>query len=106
MSKTELTVLMACRNGERVLPRTLEGYRRLEAPPVGWKLLIVDNGSSDATSEIIDSFTRDLPIEILREPVPGKNKALNSGIPAIEGRLAVLTDDDAIPHPAFLAAWR
>jgi glycosyltransferase involved in cell wall biosynthesis len=105
MSKIELTVLMACRNGGQVLPRVLEGYRRVEPPPVGWKMVIVDNGSTDATFDIINSFSKDLPIELLRLNEPGKNRALNAGIAAVQGRIAVLTDDDAIPHPAFLSAW-
>src|SRR5689334_12160387 len=105
MNDVALTVLLATRNGEAVLPRTLEGYRRMRAPTVGWKMLIVDNASTDATAEIIEGFRAELPLEMLREPVPGKSRALNSAIPALQGKLIVITDDDSIPHPSFLVAW-
>jgi GT2 family glycosyltransferase len=105
MNAVELTVLLASRNGEAVLPRTLEGYRRAQPPPVAWKMVIADNGSTDSTREIIDAFSRDLPIELVQQSIPGKNAALNAAVPLVEGRLVVVTDDDAIPHPSFLAAW-
>jgi glycosyltransferase involved in cell wall biosynthesis len=81
MQKVQMTVLLATRNGERVLARTLEGYCRASAPPVGWKLVIVDNGSTDATPDIIKSFKKRLPLDALVEPVPGKSRALNAGLP-------------------------
>ena len=105
MRKIELTVLMASRNGERVLPRTLGQYCEIESAGVAWKLVIVDNGSTDSTADVIDSFKKHLPIDVLQQSIPGKNRALNTGLAAVEGRLAVITDDDAIPHPGFLAAW-
>ncbi len=105
MRKIEITVLMASRDGEHVLPRTLGAYRQTRAPGVGWKIVIVDNGSTDSTSEIIEPFKKDLPLEVLRQSLPGKNRALNTGLAAVEGRLVIITDDDAIPHPSFLTAW-
>ena len=105
MHAPELTVLFASRNGEAVLPRTLEGYRLAQTPPVAWEMVIADNGSTDSTRQIIDAFSQDLPIKLVQQPAPGKNRALNTAIPAIEGRLVVVTDDDAIPHAMFLAAW-
>ena len=41
-----LSVLMATRNGARSLPTVLDAYSRLEPPPGGWKLIIVDNDDS------------------------------------------------------------
>ncbi len=100
-----LTVLLATRNGEAVLPRMLEAYRRIQPPTVPWKMLIVDNASTDATAKIIESFRAELPLEMLCAPLPGKSRALNGAIPALQGKLIVFTDDDTIPHPSFLAAW-
>ena len=105
MTVIQLTVLIASRNGERVLPRVLAGYRSAVAPQVGWKILVVDNASTDTTPQVLNSFKRDLPLQILREPVPGKSRALNTGLQAVEGRFVVLSDDDAIPDPSFLTAW-
>jgi glycosyltransferase involved in cell wall biosynthesis len=105
MSHVELTVLFAARNGEDVLPRTLEAYCRAQQPSYPWKMVIVDNGSRDSTREILASFKRRLPLETLHQPVAGKNRALNLGLSAVEGRLTIVTDDDAVPDPSFLTAW-
>jgi glucosyl-dolichyl phosphate glucuronosyltransferase len=105
MSDVAVTVLLATRNGEHVLPQVLEAYCRVESPPRSWKLVVVDNGSDDSTEDVLASFKSRLPLEACREPVLGKNRALNVGLGTIEGRLVILTDDDAVPHPSFLRAW-
>ena len=105
MSEFALTVLCATRNGEQVLPRTLEAYCRVEAPLHSWKMVIVDNGSNDSTPAILESFKKRLPLELLGQPIAGKSRALNCGLNALEGGLAIITDDDAIPNSSFLTAW-
>jgi glycosyltransferase involved in cell wall biosynthesis len=77
----------------------------VEAPSQAWKMVIVDNGSNDSTPAILESFKKRLPLETLAQPIAGKNRALNRGLSALEGRLAILTDDDAIPNSSFLTAW-
>jgi glycosyltransferase involved in cell wall biosynthesis len=105
MQQIDLTVLFASRNGEKVISRTLSAYRHIKQANVSWKLVIVDNGSSDSTLEIIKYFQQHLPIEVCFEPVAGKNRALNRGLHAVEGQLIVVTDDDTLPSPSFLQAW-
>ena len=97
-----LTVLFATRNRADMLRHVLESYRSLQAPPSGWKLVIVDNGSTDSTAGTVGSFAKVLPIHFLTEPTPGKNAALNAGLNHVEGDLVVFTDDDAFPRPDWL----
>ncbi|MGO9702303.1 MAG: glycosyltransferase [Xanthobacteraceae bacterium] len=104
-SNIELTIIIATRNGERVLPRTLDGYCGTIRPPVGWKLVIADDGSADSTSEIARSYGSHLPLQLLALPARGKSHALNSAIDAAEGRYVIFTDDDTIPGMYFLIAW-
>ncbi len=101
-----LTVLMATHNGAKTLFEVLTAYCKLDSPDGGWKLVIVDNGSTDGTKEIITSFKARLPLTYVLEPVLGKSVALNSGLPSIAGDLLVLTDDDALPRPDWLAEMR
>jgi len=97
---------MATYNGAQSLPKALSAYCQLQTPVGGWKLVIVDNGSTDATKEIIQSFMDHLPLTYLFESSKGKNAALNAGLPSIEGNLIVLTDDDALPRPDWLIEMR
>jgi glycosyltransferase involved in cell wall biosynthesis len=101
-----LTVLLATRNGERTLPAVLESHCRLASPAGGWKFVIVDNGSTDQTRDVVATFTERLPLTYLYEPSSGKNAALNTGIAAISGDLVVFTDDDTWPRPDWLLRMR
>ena len=101
-----LTVLMATFNGVRTLPTVLDAYCKLERPVGGWKLIIVDNGSTDKSKEVIEAFAQKLPLTYMFEPKRGKNTALNTGLSRIEGDLIVLTDDDAVPHSDWLVQLR
>jgi glycosyltransferase involved in cell wall biosynthesis len=102
MITTRPTVLMATRNRATTLKGVLNEYCRLESPPAGWDLVIVDNGSSDRTAEVIRSFRDRLSITYCFEPIPGKNAALNTGLPHVTGDLVVFTDDDILPKTDWL----
>ncbi len=80
----------------------LEALLALQAPEGGWKLIVADNGSRDATSAVLQRYSNLLPLTIVNEPAAGKNRALNRAISEIEGDLTVLTDDDVIPDPDWL----
>jgi glycosyltransferase involved in cell wall biosynthesis len=101
-----LTVLLATRNGSRTLPNVLATFARLQAPSTGWKLVVIDNGSTDRTREIVTSFETSLPLTNVFEEKLGKNIALNAGLAHLEGDLAVFTDDDVFPAPDWLIRLR
>lgn len=101
-----LTVLLATRNGSRTLPDVLANFTRLQAPSSGWKLVVIDNASTDRTREIVTSFETRLPLTYVYEERLGKNLALNAGLEYLEGDLAVFTDDDVFPHPDWLIRLR
>jgi len=101
-----LTVIMATRNGADTLATVLDAYTRLESPEGGWKLVIVDNGSSDRSREIVQAFANRLTLTCVVEPRQGKNRALNTGLADVAGDLVVFTDDDAVPGPAWLTLLR
>ena len=101
-----LTVFLATRNGEQTLPSALYAFTSVEAPASGWKLVVVDNGSTDRTREIVTSFLASLPLTYVFEERMGKNVALNTGLAHLEGDLAVFTDDDTFPLPDWLVRLR
>ena len=101
-----LTVLLATRNRAGILQNVLEAFCRLEQPAAGWKLVIVDNGSTDQTGDTLVSFANRLPLHRAFEPGMGKNFALNAGLTMLEGDLTVLTDDDVFPNADWLVELR
>ena len=101
-----LTVMMASYNGAGWIAQCLDSFCALEQPEGGYKLVIIDNASTDGTADIVRSYLDRLPITLLFQPKPGKNRALNLGLEHIEGDLIVFTDDDVIVTPDWLAQWR
>ena len=97
---------MASFNGATTLPKVLDAYCALLAPPGGWRLLVIDNGSTDAGPEILAGYAERLPMSVLREPCRGKNAALNAGLRQVLNDtsvdLLVFSDDDAMPEPDWL----
>ena len=65
MSDPALTVFFATRNRAHAIPRVLEAFTGLTAPEGGWKLVVVDSGSSDTTMEVLQGFASRLPLTIL-----------------------------------------
>jgi glycosyltransferase involved in cell wall biosynthesis len=100
-----ISVLIATFNGADTLPRTLDALAHLDAPPGGWRLIVVDNGSTDEAPAILRAWAGRLPLLLLREPVRGKSRALNLGLDHCDDDLIVLTDDDVLPSPKWLVAY-
>jgi len=68
--------------------------------------VVVDNGSTDCTREIIESFLTVLPLTYVFEGNMGKSAALNTGLAHLAGDLAVFTDDDVFPRSDWLLRLR
>jgi glycosyltransferase involved in cell wall biosynthesis len=101
-----LTVVLATRNRANTLPGVLDAFGGLESPRGGWKVVIVDNGSTDASRHVIAGYRDRLPVTYVFEPAIGKNAALNTGLAYVSGDLVVLTDDDIFPRPDWLVQLR
>lgn len=101
-----LTVLIATYNREQLLREVLESYLEIYAPVGGWKLVLVDNGSTDNTQQVIREYADLLPLESVYEPVSGQARALNRGLELVEGDLVVKSDDDSFPRRDWLFQLR
>lgn len=97
----QLSVLLATRNNANVLRELLT---RLEScvAPASWEIVIVDNGSTDTTADLIREYTGRLPVRYLYEGAQGKSRALNLGIRSVRGDITVFTDDDVNPDTHWL----
>ncbi len=105
-----IAVILATYNGASTLPQTLEAFCSLNAPVEGYRFVVVDNASNDDTPDILQEFSKKLPIEILNEPRPGKNYALNAAIDYLESSgeecdLYLFTDDDVLPSKNWLQVY-
>lgn len=100
----DLSVLIATRDRAASLSRTLAALQRQELHGLTWELIVIDNGSTDDTPAVLAEAGSTLPLVVLEETEPGKNRALNRALDSARGKLLVFTDDDVLPDREWLAA--
>jgi glycosyltransferase involved in cell wall biosynthesis len=65
------------------------------------QIVVVDDGSTDATAQIVRDYATTSPaIVLLQQPNQGKGAALRAGIPHLDGDIAVIQDADMEYDPA------
>jgi hypothetical protein len=98
-----ISLIIATRNRHQFLPACLDRVAALEAH-FPWELIVVDNGSSDRTAEVVAAFLARGRItgQLVSEPRPGLGRARNAGIAAARGEILAFTDDDCYPREDLL----
>jgi glycosyltransferase involved in cell wall biosynthesis len=88
-----ISVVTATYNRAATLPAL---YASIAAQDTDVEWVVVDDGSSDDTVDVLTGMaeTAPFPIRLLRQPNRGKHVALNRGIPMARGTMAVLVDSD------------
>ena len=102
-----ISVVIVTRNRSSLLEATLDGLRGQDFRPDD-EVVVVDNGSTDATPDVIARAARGFPARFtaFRETTPGKTPALNKGIATTTGEILALTDDDVIVAEDWIATIR
>jgi cellulose synthase/poly-beta-1,6-N-acetylglucosamine synthase-like glycosyltransferase len=86
-----VSVIIPVRNGERFLAAKLRSVLNLEYPKDLLEVLVVSDGSTDATDAIAQRFSGE-GVQLLRVPWGGKPAALNAAIERASGEILLLTD--------------
>ena len=101
-----ITVAICTLDHAESLRRTLELLTAMRLPDdLDWEVVVVNNGCTDHTDEIIKAFADRLPIRRKFEPQRGLSRARNRAVDAAKGDYIVWTDDDVIVDPGWLAAY-
>ncbi|WP_322891090.1 MULTISPECIES: glycosyltransferase family 2 protein [unclassified Yoonia] len=96
------SVVIPCFNATRTLPQTLAS---LQAQTFGdWEALLVDDGSTDATCEMIaKAAAADPRLRLLRNPRKGPSAARNHAVTQARGQIIAFCDADDLWAPQKLA---
>lgn len=106
-SNLDVSVVITTRNRADELTATLDSLARQAAHGFVWEIVVIDNGSTDATSEVLKAAAPWLPLVSYRHEPAGKCRAQNVALERVRGALVVFTDDDVTCAPGWLdALWR
>jgi len=101
------TVALCTYNHRDRLTRTLADLPGLRMPRCEWELLVVDNGCTDGTRELLAAhvWPADWNVRVVRETKLGLSNARNCAIAEARGEYLIFLDDDETPVPEWLQAY-
>ena len=92
----QVSVIVCTHNGERTLSQCLDRLHWLSYPD--FELIVVDDGSTDASAEIARAHGANL----IQTEHRGLSFARNAGVAKATGEVIAFLDDDAYPDPDWL----
>lgn len=94
-----ISVVLATRDRRDLLARAIASVQAQSYPT--WELVVVDDGSSDGTADLLGSLTDDR-IVVLHAGGSGAAAARNVGLAAARGEWVTFLDDDNLMAPGWL----
>ncbi|MGY1802969.1 glycosyltransferase [Blastococcus sp. SYSU D00922] len=101
-----VAVLVGCKNEELVVDAMMTALLGMHYPPDRLTLVVVDDGSDDATGAILDARAAVEPrLRVLHRPPNaggGKSGALNEALATVDAEIVLVFDADHEPEPNAL----
>jgi len=97
----EVSVIMPVYNGEKYVEAAVRSL--LAQTWQAWELLVVDDGSTDATPRILEKF-QDARVRLARQENRGEAAARNAGLDMARGQRVAFLDADDLYLPTALEA--
>lgn len=98
----DVSVVVPSYNNRDALELTLASFNFQTYPSDRYEVIVVDDGSSDDTEELVNSFEASYSLRYFRQRNAGRSKARNVGIRMAKGEIVILNDADGIPVPDFI----
>ncbi len=101
-----ISVLVPCHNEGRVIAHTIEALQKLDYPRQKAEFLLINDGSTDDTAEVIRGYAADPRVRLLEVPpqlsARGKSGALNFALTQSRHPFIAIYDADNLPEPGAL----
>lgn len=98
MTPPKMSVVVPVHNCRETIERCMKALGNLDHP--SYEVIIVDDGSTDDTASIAESFTY---CTVIRLDRGGPSRARNVGVAAARGELIAFTDGDCVVDPHWLS---
>ena len=105
MEKIFLSVIIPTRNRTNMLKLALESIAKQNLSQQFFEIIIVDNGSTDKTKYVVDSFMGKIRnLRYFHEETPGLHVGRHKGLKEAKASILVYADDDIEAFPSWLEA--
>ncbi len=98
-----VAVIVACRNEQQVIRKLVASLLALDYPPALLQLIVVNDGSTDRTGEILTSLAAEhshlTALHRNGDEGGGKSGALNAALTMVEADIVIVFDGDHQPRP-------
>ena len=100
----EISVVIPTYNREEILKRCLIALFKQTYPKLGYEIVVVDDGSTDGTEELVKSLLNNSPctLRYFKQENKGPASARNVGIKNAYGKIILFIGDDIIATPTLL----
>lgn len=99
MSNELVSIIIPVYNGEKYLSACLDSI--FQQSFQDYKVYIINDGSTDRTSEILETYTEHPKVSIINQDNAGVSAARNKGLELVVGEYVVFLDADDIVLPGF-----
>lgn len=93
-----ISVIIPTYNAEKTIGQCLHALKQQNYPSASYEVILVDDGSKDATGEIARTYD----IKYLRQENSGPATARNKGAIVAKGEIILFTDSDCVPEPDWI----
>lgn len=98
----KFSIIVPTYNRRNVLSRTLATVLAQDFPSNEYEVIVVVDGSSDGTTEMLRGFQPRCGFRVLEQPNRGQAAARNLGLKAARGEFVINLDDDIVCEPSLL----
>lgn len=99
-----VTIIVAAHQERAVIQDKLDNFDRLDYPPEQITMLIVSDGSTDGTDEIVRAHSNPRIRLMRQEPRAGKASALNLALANVDAEVLVFTDANVLFEASAIRA--
>ena len=99
MNSPSLSAILCTFNRAELLSQTLESIRGQSLEQSAFEVILIDDGSTDHTRQVVESFEQRLPLRYAYQANAGLASAKNHGIYCSRAPLLLFLDDDDVCSP-------